>query len=261
MIKKKFTIVTLAISLIGLGFKESLAFEGWDGESISAAEDIYDNERKNTYPILEGVEEQKPTPGAQMTGFAPEGVDIGMLDLGSVVGNSGMMEVREINGKRYYYWNQGDFGGVIRSLGCGPTSMAIILSNLTGKPVSPRKMWNISVNAGVSNGRWGSNGNGLASILNGYGVRTRRTFSHEEARRHLQSGGQVLASVGGSDTYSNMGRYIAPWHHYRAGHFVVYTELTSSGGYVTLDPGWRQYTGVTSKGLVKSSTKAYWLLN
>lgn len=238
-------------------------FSGWDGEAVSNAEDIFDNIWKNTYPILDGVEEQRGTPPAELGqgSTLPGGGSIGMLSVADVVGSDGMMMYRKINGKTYSYWNQGDFGGAISSSGCGPTSLAIILSNDTGKPVDPRKMWDLSVSRGASNASWGSNGHGLAEILQGYGYSTEFTIDHEKAREHLKNGGKVLASVGGSDTYTNLGRKIAPWHHFRYGHYVVYAGLTSGGDYETLDPGWREYTGITGKGLVTSSTKAYWLIS
>ena len=260
-----FIAITSIFNVTEIKADEQWKFEGWNGDTVSNAEDMFDNEWKFQYPILEGVEEQEPIPNQADSSIPGSDFSgIGMQDIANIVGGSGGMGYVNFNGKTYAYWNQGDFGGNIQRVGCGPTSLAILLSNLTGKSVNPRKVWNEAVRLGVTGTSYGSDGNGLARMLESYlgsqGYTVRRTLDYNEARRHLSNGGMALGNVGGRDYYSNPPRRIGSWFNFNAGHFVAYAGADKNGNIFTLDPGWRERTGLVDKNMVQSATKAYFLI-
>lgn len=226
----------------------------WNDDDIRAVEDLNDQLWKDLYPILDGVEEQEEMP--QTYDLVPAGM--GGISAGDFMGNPGSMQTVNILGHNYAYFNQGDFGGGIASSGCGPTSISILLSNITGQPYSPVKVFNTAVSRGICSVEYGSDGDGLAGMMSGLGYPTRRTYSLNEVINWLKQGYVAYAGVSGTDYYN--GRSLAPWFHFYGGHFVALAGISSNNEFVVLDPGWRQYTGLISANRVHASAKAYWLV-
>lgn len=226
----------------------------WNDDDISAVKDLNDQLWKDLYPILEGIEEQEEMPKT----YDLINPGMGGISPGDFIGNTGSMQTVNILGHNYSYFNQGDFGGGIASSGCGPTSLSILLSNITGQPYSPVKVFNTAVSRGICSVEYGSDGDGLAGMMGGLGYPTRRTFSLNEVIDWLKQGYVAYAGVSGTDYYN--GRNLAPWFHFYGGHFIALAGISPNNEFVVLDPGWRQYTGLISASRVHASAKAYWLV-
>lgn len=128
--------------------------------------------------------------------------------------------------------------------GCGPSAMAMIITNLTGQHVTPDMTAAYGYNTHVDgyptgtaadDGWGGSYGNLLGPVIGEHwGVHSKPidNFSIDEINKTLRSGGLVLA--GGhmdSDTAANHGPFST------GGHFVVIRAITSDGKWLIGNSG------------------------
>ena len=154
--------------------------------------------------------------------------DAGGLDSyeGVMIGEAGETQV--------VYYNQGDsrwsgrmYGrsGTIGQAGCGPTSLAMAVSTLTGRAVDPPAVCAWS----VANGhRCEGNGSYHSLIPEGakhYGLKVHKLgrSSARELQRHLSSGHLVIAIMSKGHFTSN-------------GHFILLRGITTSGKVLVADP-------------------------
>ncbi len=109
--------------------------------------------------------------------------------------------------------------------GCGPTSMAMVVSSLTDTQVDPEEMalW------AYENGHWASRSGSYHSIVQGaaeaYGLEAEafRTFDADALRAQLASGGVMVALV-------------TKGHFTDGGHFIVLRGVTLDGSILVADP-------------------------
>lgn len=125
----------------------------------------------------------------------------------------------------------------IKSGGCGPTSMAMIVSNLISQSVDPVAMAAFAINCGARVAG-GTDMNVLAkAVCSSYGLTYTTTDDENTLLQHLNNGGMAIANVGGdrsgyTGVFSNGGHYI-----------VVYG--VNGNKVVVLDPGY--YSGKFNK--------------
>lgn len=122
-----------------------------------------------------------------------------------------------------YYYNQTEqpyrdypYGtgsmGTIMYTGCGPTSMAMVLSTILGEEINPIEMANLAIsNHNIIGGNGGTDWNFFSDVSTKYGLNCRATTSSEEAINALKNGAYVINSVN-----SSLGGY---WTN--NGHFIV----------------------------------------
>lgn len=109
--------------------------------------------------------------------------------------------------------------------GCGPTSMAMIITNLTGKVVNPYEV----ASYGAQNGTWvsgvGSSWTIASVSANHWGLKSAQISKDvTKINAILQSGGLVLMSGTGKIPFTS------------AGHFIVIRGVTSDGKWKLADP-------------------------
>jgi hypothetical protein len=147
------------------------------------------------------------------------------------------------------YYNQGDnpwknmMYGTIRTIGisgCGPTSMAIVISTLNGQEITPEMTSNWSYQngylvQGYSNGRpYAMSSHSLIPALateynlNSTGI-AKNSNTAEKIYQVLSSGKLVVAIMG-------------PGHFTSGGHFIVLRGVTEKGKILVADCGSRQRT-------------------
>ncbi len=113
--------------------------------------------------------------------------------------------------------------------GCGPVSLSIAVSSLTGCIVDPGEM----ASWAASEGYWMPKSGSLHSIVEGaasyYNITCTpvSTLSVESLREGLSEGGLMVALMG-------------PGHFTRRGHFIVLRGLTSEGKILVADPASRE---------------------
>lgn len=116
------------------------------------------------------------------------------------------------------------YGSTIASAGCGPTSMAMVLTYLKGESIDPVETANWSLNNGhrvKNNGTaWGF----FNAIADEYGVNsTQMGVSSSNITSNLQDGNMVIMSMG-------------PGHFTNGGHYIVLTGINEDGSINVADP-------------------------
>ncbi len=154
--------------------------------------------------------------------------DIGGLPSydGVILGEAGETQVVYYN-QLDERWSNKMYGksSTIGAAGCGPTSLAIAVSTLTGKNVDPPAVCAWS----VANGhRCEGNGSYHSLIPEGakhYGLKVEKLgrSSARELQQHLSSGHLVIAIM-------------AKGHFTSSGHFIVLRGITESGKVLVADP-------------------------
>ena len=116
------------------------------------------------------------------------------------------------------------YGSTIASAGCGPTSMAMVLTYLKGETIDPVETANWS----LANGHRVKN-NGTAwsffnAIADEYGVNSKQmSVSRSNITNSLQDGNMVIMSMG-------------PGHFTNGGHYIVLTGMNEDGSINVADP-------------------------
>lgn len=148
------------------------------------------------------------------------------------------------------YYNQGEepwasvsYGSsTIRSAGCGPTALAIVISTLTGERVTPE----MTAQYAVSHGEYVS-GQGTSHSFPGHAAQnwglTVERVKREEIDRVADSlkKGKLAVVICAENTIS------------KSGHYIVLTGMTGDGYFTIADPGSRNRTGnVYSPSTIRS---------
>jgi len=168
--------------------------------------------------------------------------------------------------KNIMYSNHGDKSQTIGSSGCGPTAMAMVISTLTGKKVTPVEMCEFAVK---NNYRTYDNGTAwgfFGAAAKEYDIKCVQTDDFSKVKEALSDGKHiVIASMGKG-------------HFTQGGHFVVLTSVETKGGndwYTVFDPNIdnKRYgndgmieQGIKDDGVVKAidkvlklEAKSYWI--
>ncbi len=151
-----------------------------------------------------------------------------------------------------YY--QGDYGNVsygygtsIANAGCGPTSMSMVLTYLTGETVDPPTAAAYSLNHGHRVEGYGTSWHYFADISKQYGISCEQSDpSAQKLINDLSSGKTMIMSM-------------APGHFTKGGHFIVLRGLTSDGKVIVADPASRERSNmVWDVSTVVGESKQMW---
>lgn len=150
----------------------------------------------------------------------------------------------------FVYYSQGNYKnaygshGTISTSGCGPTSVAMVLSTLLGKKITPVETAKYS----VSHGYRGSNGTdwGLfPSISKAYGVNCTKTkVNSSNIKSALESGQLLICSM-------------KPGHFTNGGHFIV-LKGTKDGKVTVADPNCNKHSGSWPISTIVKECKGMW---
>lgn len=150
----------------------------------------------------------------------------------------------------YYQYNysQPYSQGTIKTSGCGPTSLAMVLTNLLGREVSPVET------AAKGNGKYtcskGTTWNYFLDMAKEYGVQcTQMNMTSENLVSSLQAGKKVILSMG-------------PGHFTKGGHFIVARGIDSNGKVIVSDPASEQRSNQTwDVSTLVSEGKQLWAMS
>lgn len=172
-------------------------------------------------------------------------------------------EFKPFDGNVVYYsqreepWASTRYGngiyGTIAANGCGPTSMAMVLSSMTNAVVTPADMANYSTLGGhVMPGDGGSFWSLFPAAASEYGLSCRQTTNQNEIVQALASGSMVIASQTNA-----LGNY---WTI--GGHFIVLSGITPDGQIKVADPWSRAKSAIThSQTQVFVPMRAAWIIS
>lgn len=133
---------------------------------------------------------------------------------------------------KFIYFNQGDAawnssGYGIRSAGCGPTSMAVCISTLTGKWVTPVDTTSWVYKQGYYSSA-GSEHRAIPAMAEHWGLRCDGLGTdYRQIKNSLKQGRPVVALMG-------------PGYFTSGGHFMVLTEIDSDDNVTVADVGSRK---------------------
>lgn len=153
-------------------------------------------------------------------------------------------------------WASGTYGtgwaSSIAANGCGPTSMAMVLSTLTSVQVTPIDMAAYSMaNGHCMPGDGGSFWSLFPAAAKKYGLTCKQTTNRQEIMDALSNGALVIASQNNA-----LGNY---WTY--GGHFIVLTGVTESGNITVADPYSRGKTAIShSQDQVFIPMRSAWII-
>lgn len=166
-----------------------------------------------------------------------------------------------------FYWNQQDFkdyyfssdytqpeyksnssgaAATISSHGCGPTSLAIILSSFEGRSISPvTTTQQVCAAHGCGNG--GSSMEGLAAVARMYGYQARYLGGINEVIEELSTGEVLVIALMGPGKFTS------------GGHYIVLSGTRSDRSISVVDPVSRAKTEEkwNPASLIQSQARAY----
>lgn len=168
--------------------------------------------------------------------------------------------------KNIMYSNHGDKNQTIGSSGCGPTAMAMVVSTLTGKKVTPVEMCEFAVKKNYRTYNNGTAWGFFGAAAKEYDIKCVQTGDFSKVKEALSDGKHiVIASMGKG-------------HFTQGGHFVVLTSVETKNGsnwYTVYDPNidnsnykndGKIEQGIKNDGIVKaiesvftSEGKQYWI--
>ena len=197
----------------------------------------FSDEEKNWATLMHStISDQYIPPGSEMAdNELPTLDETGEIE--TPKGNNGTSMGKEGETVVTYYnqlderWADTAYGksGTIGSSGCGPTALAIVVSTLKGKNITPEQVAKWSVKNGY---RCEGNGSYHSLIPDGaknYGLSVEKLgrSSKQELTEHLSSGKLVIAIM-------------AKGHFTNGGHFIVLRGVTKDGKVLVADPASRK---------------------
>ena len=154
-------------------------------------------------------------------------------DVGGLSDYEGVLLGKEGETKVTYYnqfdsrWSSQMYGtsSTIGEAGCGPTSLSIVISTLTGKNVDPPTLCEWSVKNGHRCEGSGSYHSLIPAGAEHYGLKVEKLgrSSARELEEHLSSGKLIIAIMSKGHFTSN-------------GHFIVLRGITADGKVLVADP-------------------------
>ena len=151
---------------------------------------------------------------------------------------------------KLFYYNQYDFSnssygvyGTIASHGCGPSSLAIVISSILQEEHSPIELTNYMCERGrcTNNGAvWSDIPITESEYAQEYGFKTAQIGDLDELRNVLSSGNALAVTITNGGFYTNSGNKISS-----GGHYFVLTGVADDGSVTIADPANTNNTGRT----------------
>ena len=128
-----------------------------------------------------------------------------------------------------YNWPGGS-GKTVKSSGCGPCAMLMVIENMLGKPwlMADWIKWVLSTGARVNGGT--DMYKLCQAVVKKYGLEFTTTSSEATLKEHIKKGGMAIANVGGKR--SGWAGLFSD-----SGHFVTVLGLLQDGRFIIGDPG------------------------
>ncbi len=139
------------------------------------------------------------------------------------------------------------YGKSIAEAGCGPTSMAMVLTYLTGEEHDPVEMANWSMNNGHRIKGNGTSWTYFPAVSSAYGIECeQQSVTKTNIVNDLNEGKTIIMSVG-------------PGHFTSGGHYIVLKGLTEDGKVEVADPASRERSTKTyDLSVFTSEGKGMW---
>lgn len=146
-------------------------------------------------------------------------------------------------------------GMTIRYAGCGPTSVANVVSALK-KTVYPNEVWGWICSHGYMAPGQGTYHSGISAALKHYGItKFKQTYSDAEALKSLKKGQWILGVVGPS-RWTTGGHYIV-LYKLRSNGKISVSDPYSSSDYCQKNGTWKEYARANKNNWICIDPKDY----
>jgi predicted double-glycine peptidase len=162
------------------------------------------------------------------------------LDTGSTTEHGEFVYYCQGNYKKYSY----GYGKSIAQAGCGPTSLAMILTYYTGRKVTPVETAKYAMDHNYRIKNNGTSDKLFGSMCEAYGVKGEyQKATAENIVAALKQGKKIIAHMG-------------PGTFTKGGHYIVLKGITSDGKVQVADPNHPNYNNKTfSASLIAKESK------
>lgn len=245
-IMKAYVKVMRAIHWIGDKVSDIKEEAGeWVDDKVEGAKEFGNNVKNGAVAVGNNVKDAAMSAGNAIKGW---------FGGGSGNGDS-------LNGIPYYSqndprwknagYNIGDDDATMGEAGCGPTAMAMVGSNLTGKNINPMTMAALSKMTG-NRDQTGTNWNFIGDAASSLGLSSTQAINPSASYidQQLNSGNPVILS-GAKGGYGK-----SPYT--KAGHYVVAVGKDSRGNVIVNDPRGKGYSGKYNINDVARQTGSAW---
>ena len=212
-----------------------LLFEGWTELNVEWAKLIYQNMTDELYTGLESLE------GSYNSSDGFSGYEI-------TEGSTAVMYYSQYDSR----WKDSAYGSsTIGKSGCGPTSMAMVISSLTNTTLDPVQMCNWSSSNGYYVSGVGTSWSFISGAASNWGLTCQQVSKSEvQAVINALSSGKLVVMSTGPGTY-----------YQGQGHFLVLRGVTADGKILVADPASEEKTQKAwSVSDITSGLKAWWII-
>ena len=210
--------------------KANAAGKTSDAASFSQAITQYQNEMTRAKAEIESALSSASSPKLEATALSGNGA------LGEFI--------------NYYQYNYSQHygGGTIASWGCGPTSLAMVLTYLKGEEITPVET--AALGDGTYTCSEGTYWSYFGDMAERYGVQCEeQEITSNNIMNALKEGKPVIASMG-------------PGHFTSGGHFIVLRGVDDNGQIIVADPASEDRSNVTwDVNLIVNEGKRIWAFN
>lgn len=226
-------------NLLGIGDKEHVTINGFDQSDIDAYNAAVASGEFDPDSI--GIR------SAKKSGKGGRGIMPSSLNGGTYFSQTDSRWA----GDSYAEANGNDANATMADSGCGPTAMAMALSDVTGKAPTPTNLARFAQKTGDRDDT-GTNANFITNAANAYGVQSDETINPTPNKivNELRSSGNPMVLLGQSD--GGNGPYTS------SGHYIVAEGVDNNGNVVVNDPRGPEYSGSVAPSQLAGTTSSAW---
>lgn len=223
--------------------------------------------------LMDWIRGKKKTDGGSGTGVDWDQINSDVNEINKTEGGSGRRKTAggrgiapdTLNGGTYYSQDDSrwasksyskadgsDASATMSDTGCGPTAMAMVLSDVSANHTDPVSLARLAQQTGDRD-ETGTNMNFVQNAASAYGVRSsmeRNPSSSEIVSKVRNSNGPVMLL--GRDNGNGNSPYTD------SGHYVVANGVDSNGNIIINDPRGVEYSGRVSPDELNNNTSAVW---
>ena len=223
--------------------------------------------------LMDWIRGKKKTDGGSGTGVDWDQINSDVKEINKTEGGSGRRKTAggrgvapdTLNGGTYYSQDDSrwasksyskadgsDASATMSDTGCGPTAMAMVLSDVSANHTDPVSLARLAQQTGDRD-ETGTNMNFVQNAASAYGVRSsmeRNPSSSEIVNKVRSSNGPVMLL--GRDNGTGNSPYTD------SGHYVVANGVDSNGNIIINDPRGVEYSGRVSPDELDNNTSAVW---
>ena len=217
---------------------------------IKDYEDKIDNEIKLIKSMNDSIQDVVITVATEKSGDSNKDTNLDGLKEEDTSTSSTITPVSSTAKGTFTYFYQGDYkqsyggGKTIAQAGCGPTSLAMVLTYYTGKKVTPVETAQYAMDKGYRIINNGTSDKLFGAMCSDYGVKGEyKKASTDNIIESLKEGKTIIAHMG-KGTFT------------KGGHYIVLKGLTSDGNVLVADPNHPNYNSKSfSASLISKESK------